>query len=108
MSYFSIHNHTEYSNLRLLDCINKVEDLIQYAFDLGLSGLCITDHEALSAHIKALKFYKQKCKEDERWKDFKLGLGNEIYLCRDDLSLETYEKGEIPPLYLVQKTRNRQ
>lgn len=101
MSYFSIHNHTEYSNLRLLDCINKVEDLIQYAFDLGLSGLCITDHEALSAHIKALKFYKQKCKEDERWKDFKLGLGNEIYLCRDNLSLETYEKGEKFPHFIL-------
>ena len=25
-SYTSLHNHTEYSNLRLLDCINKVED----------------------------------------------------------------------------------
>lgn len=101
MSYFSIHNHTEYSNLRLLDCINKVEDLIQYAFDLGLTGVCITDHEALSAHIKALKFYKQKCKDDERWKNFKLGLGNEIYLCRNDLSAETYEKGEKFPHFIL-------
>lgn len=101
MSYFSIHNHTEYSNLRLLDCINKVEDLIQYAFDLGLSGVCITDHEALSAHIKALKYYKSKCKEDERWKTFKLGLGNEIYLCRNGLSPETYEKGEKFPHFIL-------
>lgn len=101
MSYFSIHNHTEYSNLRLLDCINKVEDLIQYAYDLGLTGVCITDHEALSAHIKALKFYKQKCKEDEKWKDFKLGLGNEIYLCRNGLSPDTYEKGEKFPHFIL-------
>lgn len=100
-SYFSIHNHTEYSNLRLLDCINKVEDLIQYAFDLGLTGVCITDHEAVSAHIKALKFYKQKCKEDERWKEFRLGLGNEIYLCRNGLSSETYEKGEKFPHFIL-------
>lgn len=100
-SYFSIHNHTEYSNLRLLDCINKVEDLIQYAYDLGLSGICITDHESLSAHIKALKFYKEKCKEDEKWKDFKLGLGNEIYLCRNGLSSETYERGEKFPHFIL-------
>lgn len=101
MSYFSIHNHTEYSNLRLLDCINKVEDLIQYAYDLGLEGICITDHEALSAHIKALKFYKAKCKEDENWKNFKLGLGNEIYLCRNGLNAETYEKGEKFPHFIL-------
>lgn len=65
MSYTSLHNHTEYSNLRLLDCINKVEDLINYAHELKLNGVAITDHEALSAHIKALKFYKQQCQNDE-------------------------------------------
>ena len=100
-SYTSLHNHTEYSNLRLLDCINKVEDIIQYAHDLGLNGMAITDHEALSAHIKALKFYNQKCKDDESWKDFKLILGNEIYLCRNGLSLETYEKGERYPHFIL-------
>lgn len=101
MSYTSLHNHTEYSNLRLLDCINKVEDIIQYAHDIGLKGMAITDHEALSAHIKALRYYKQKKKEDETWNDFKLILGNEIYLCRDGLSAETYEKGEKFPHFIL-------
>ena len=101
MSYTSLHNHTEYSNLRLLDCINKVEDLIQYAHDIGLNGVAITDHEALSAHIKALKFYNQKCKDDDGWKKFKLILGNEIYLCRNGLSPETYEKGERYPHFIL-------
>lgn len=101
MSYTSLHNHTEYSNLRLLDCINKVEDIIQYAHDIGLKGMAITDHEALSAHIKALRYYKQKKKDDESWKDFKLILGNEIYLCRDGLSAETYEKGEKFPHFIL-------
>ena len=101
MSYTSLHNHTEYSNLRLLDCINKVEDIIQYAYDIGLKGMAITDHEALSAHIKALRFYKQKCKDDERWKDFKLILGNEIYLCRNGLSPDTYNKGEKFPHFIL-------
>lgn len=101
MSYTSLHNHTEYSNLRLLDCINKAEDLIQYAYDIGLKGVAITDHEALSAHIKALKFYNQKCKDNEAWKDFKLILGNEIYLCRNDLTADTYQKGEKFPHFIL-------
>lgn len=100
-NYFSIHNHTEYSNLRLLDCINKVEDLIQYAFDIGLEGICITDHETLSAHIKALKYYKQQCAQDPRWKNFKLGLGNEIYLCRNGMNAENFEKGEKFPHFIL-------
>ena len=54
MSYTSLHNHTEYSNLRLLDCINKVEDLIKRAYELGLNGVAITDHESVSGYIKAL------------------------------------------------------
>ena len=101
MSYTSLHNHTEYSNLRLLDCINKVEDIIQYAHDIGLNGMAITDHEALSAHIKALKYYKQKKKDDESWEDFKLILGNEIYLCRNELSPANYEKGEKFPHFIL-------
>ena len=104
MDYFSIHNHTEYSNLRLLDCINKVEDLIDYAHQIGLSGVCITDHEALSAHIKALKYVKKKKQDnpdDESWQNFKLGLGNEIYLCRNGLSSETYQKGEKFPHFIL-------
>ena len=101
MSYTSLHNHTEYSNLRLLDCINKVEDLIKRAYELGLNGVAITDHEALSAHIKALKFYKQQCKDDERWNNFKLILGNEIYLCRNGLNGESYQKGEKFPHFIL-------
>ena len=31
----SLHNHTQYSNLRLRDCIIKEEDLIKYAVELG-------------------------------------------------------------------------
>ena len=78
--YYSLHNHTASSNARLIDCINKVEDLIQYAFELGLSGIAITDHETVNAHIKAIKYVEKMRAKDEKWKDFKLILGNEIYL----------------------------
>ena len=75
---FDPHNHTEYSNLRLVDCINRVPALIDRAIELGLSGIAITDHECLSAHVKANQ-YAQKIVEEHP--DFKIALGNEIYLC---------------------------
>ena len=40
--YYSLHNHTCASNQRLIDSINGIEDLIQYAFDLGLYGVAMT------------------------------------------------------------------
>ena len=93
MTYFNIHAHTDYSNIRGLDSTNTVEGLITLSHKLGLKGVCITDHETLSGHVKALKFIQKK-KKDEEWKDFKLGLGNEIYLCRDGLNAKNYTKGE--------------
>ena len=88
------------SNLRMLDCIIKENDLIDYAIKLGLSGVAITDHESVSSYIKALNYFDSlqkkalKVLEDEessqeqvewatRVKNFKLALGNEIYLCRN-------------------------
>lgn len=66
-----------YSNIRLIDCINKPKDLIDTAIQLGLSGIAITDHECLSAHVEALK-YMDSIRENNP--DFVLALGNEIYL----------------------------
>lgn len=77
MAFFNDHNHTMYSNLRLIDCINKPKDLIDKAIQLGLSGLAITDHEALCSHIEVNQ-YAQKI--HEKYPDFKIALGNEIYL----------------------------
>lgn len=93
-NYVSLHNHSEYSNLRLLDSINKINDLIKHAHDIGLSGVALTDHESLSGHVKAQSYVEeQKKKNPEAWKDFKLMLGNEIYLCRDGLNGENYKSG---------------
>lgn len=66
-----------YSNIRLLDCINRPDKLIKTAYDMGLSGIAITDHECLSAHMEVNKFTKDFCKEHP---DFTVALGNEIYL----------------------------
>ena len=74
---FECHSHTEFSNIRLLDCINKTKNLIDRAVEIGLSGIAITDHECLSAHPEA-NFYAQEILKN--YPDFKVGLGNEIYL----------------------------
>ena len=77
MSRFEVHAHDDYSNIRLVDCINKPEKLIDRAIENGLSGISITDHECLAAHIQVNQYAK---KIYEKHPDFKIALGNEIYL----------------------------
>ena len=78
MNRFEVHCHTDTSNTRLLDAINRPEALIDKALKLGLSGISITDHEVLSNCPEAL-FYAQE--QQLKNPEFKLALGNEIYLC---------------------------
>lgn len=75
--YFNCHSHTMYSNIRLLDCINRPTALIDKAIELGLSGIAITDHECLSAHMEVNQYAK---KIKDKYPDFVIALGNEIYL----------------------------
>ena len=85
--YFGCHNHTMYSNIRLLDCINRPKDLIDKAIELGLSGIAITDHECLSAHMEVNQ-YAKKLRETNP--DFTVALGNEVYLVDDRQSGQKY------------------
>ena len=95
--FFNNHNHTEYSNAScgFPDVINRVSDLIQRAYDLGLEGITITDHESISAHIQALKYYNSMTKE----KPFTLALGNEIYLMEEQEDIENKENEGHNPYY---------
>lgn len=87
MNRFEVHAHTMYSNIRLLDCINRPKDLINRAIDLGLSGIAITDHDCLSSHMEVNQYAKTL---KEKHPDFKIALGNEIYLCGDRESGQRY------------------
>jgi len=89
-TYSLTHAHTEYSNLKLIDSINKVEDLIDNAYEKGLAGIAITDHDALSGHVRAIQHYRKNYID----KDFKLILGNEIYVSKEGMAPDTYEKGD--------------
>ena len=42
-TYASLHNHTCYSNVKLIDSINTVEGLMDYAYELGLPAVALTE-----------------------------------------------------------------
>ena len=87
----SLHNHTQYSNARLRDCIIKEKDLIKYAVELGHEVVAITDHESVMNAVKVEKVYK---KIKEKNPDFKVIFGNEIYLCRNGLNADNFVSGQ--------------
>ena len=85
----SLHNHTQYSNLRLRDCIIKENELIDYAIELGHKVVAITDHETIASAVKVEKYYN---KIKEKNPNFKVIRGNEIYLCRNGLNSSNFNK----------------
>ena len=92
----SLHNHTDFSNIRLRDCINKIPDLINYAIELGHEVVAITDHETLSSFIQ-VEEYAEKIKE--KHPDFKVIRGNEIYLTRNNLNAQNFNKDKGDDYY---------
>jgi DNA polymerase III subunit alpha len=86
-----IHSHTDASNFRLRDAINKPERLIDYCHEVGLAGVVITDHETLANHVKAHKYVEAQKKTGKISEDFVVGFGNEIYLVDKE---DTFSKRE--------------
>ena len=81
----SLHGHTEYSNIRLRDCIIRINDAMSYAEELGHSVIGFTDHETVSSWLKI----EQAAKKHPNLKVIR---GNEIYLVRDGLNADNYNK----------------
>lgn len=81
----SLHNHTEYSNIRLRDCIIKPKDAFKKAVELNHSVLAFTDHETVSSWIKIEQISKE-------FPQIKAIRGNEIYLCRNGLNSDNFNK----------------
>jgi len=121
--FMSNHNHSEDSNFRLKDCIIRAEDIINRAVELRYKGVSITDHESVSSHIRIMQRFQKLKKLQTKYKEyktnndndglkadndvqkeikllelmdenFKLGLGNEIYLINQLSDVkENYESG---------------
>ena len=118
--FMNNHGHTEMSNFRNKDCIIRTADYVDKAIEYGMNGCSITDHEALTGHVQFLQRYLflkklrekyeeylvedniEAAKEDSDFKgvlhlmekmplDFKVGLGNEIYLMSQEELKEAKE-----------------
>lgn len=108
-SRIELHLHSPYSNIRLLDAISTIEDSILTAANLGLDGIAITDHETVAAHVKAIQKVRELKEKGKIPQDFKLILGNEIYLV--DLLEEVrdnYQSGvtKFPHFLLLAKDKD--
>ena len=98
-----IHTHSDFSNLRSYDSIIKVEKMPEIVRKKGSTAVFLTDHEHVGGHFRLLNAAKKIQEKDE---NFKAILGNEIYVVRDDLDAETFEKGEkLSHLLLLAKNR---
>ena len=54
--YASLHVHSEFSNIKVIDSTNRFKRSIDYAWDLGLSSVAMTDHDCVSGAIKYIRF----------------------------------------------------
>ena len=95
-----LHNHTDRgSNLRLIDSINTVRDLVDRAVELGNKGIACTDHESVSSYVKFIQYVKEGKENNTIPKDFKLILGNEIYLVDEVITDFEGKKSCNTPFY---------
>ena len=111
--------NSEYSNLKVIDSTNRFSRMMDYAWDIGLSGIAMTEHDCISGAIKYIKTYKAKIEKE--WRkihpeeelpsfqqiaeelDFKPILGNEIYLSEEGLCEENMSGGHFWHLILLAK-----
>jgi len=101
-----IHSHTDYSNIKMRDCIIKTEDSVRKSFEMGGTAAFITDHDTLAGHVKfwsaatkireegISKYSKNPTAENLRMAEFKPVLGNEIYISKEGMNAESWEKGD--------------
>lgn len=99
-SFVNLHSHSEYSNLRLKDSTNKFERMIdRVANDLGQQGFALTDHACLSGHMSLLKTVETMKSKGKIPQDFKVALGDEIYLLDEEEMKSKLENKEYVNFY---------
>ena len=100
----SLHNHTDYSNFRLRDAIIRYNELIDRAIELNQEVVAFTEHECVSNAIKIEEYYD---KIKDKHPNFKVIRGNEIYLCRNGLNQETYDRTEDSFYHFILLAKNK-
>lgn len=87
---FDNHSHSMFSNFRLIDSINRPKDMILKAYELGMSGIALTDHETVAGHVEWLDCEKELKEKGKIPQEFKCACGNEIYLVDDRNNIDGY------------------
>lgn len=80
---FDLHTHTKYSS----DGVIEPEKVVKTAIKRGLSGIAITDHDAIKGSLRAKKYETE---------DFEVIIGSEI----------STERGEIIGLFLSHEIKS--
>lgn len=96
--FINMHTHNEFSNIfGVKDSTNQNKHIIQYVANvLGQKGFAQTNHEFVGDHVKLLQEVKKLKKQGKIPQDFKVILGNEIYLVdREDLQRRRENKEPI-------------
>jgi len=77
-TYTALHTHSEYSTalLRFADAIIKIPNMLQWAYDNGLRGVALTDHQGVSGYVDMEQFISKMNIE----RPFQHIFGNEFYL----------------------------
>lgn len=91
------HTHTHMSNIGgFRDSTNKPEDVLKYVGELGQMGVAFTDHESVGGHVKILQACEKLKSGGQLPEEFKVILGNEIYLVdKNELECLKNNKGRI-------------
>lgn len=94
--YVNLHTHNEYSNFITKDSTNRIPRVIEYVAKLGQPGYAQTNHEFIGDHVKALAQVSQMKASGKIPQDFKVILGNEIYLVdKQDLEEKMANKESV-------------
>lgn len=79
------HSHTDYSNInKFKDSTNKAKEVMKYVASLGQKAVAFTDHEAMGGVNKHLLACEELKEKGQISQDFKVIVGNEIYLVDED------------------------
>lgn len=78
-----LHMHT---NMSEMDGVCAPEDVVHYAWDMGLEGICICDHADVQSFVKAYNT-AAKLKKGDPERKFQVGFGCEMNMADDRLCI---------------------
>ena len=87
-----LHMHT---NMSEMDAVCDPASIVKYAWDLGHEGIVITDHADVQSFVKAFNQGQSLLKGSDGTRKFKVGLGCEVNLVDDRLSI-VYNQCDTP------------